>query len=188
LEQKVIGANLTLSCAPFETQYISLEHWKELKEHLNGKSWVHQRPFFLILLVFQDYLLETEIDQKGSMSVTHTYYDLTHQKDKNDYWKVPSDVWHPAALMLPLKESSQYTTRVYFYPIYSPSEFWIDLELYNLEGKLIKKIKEAHHISLIPTFSYLDLNSFSKDLDANALYTFKLIAYTKDGSEIPLSN
>ncbi len=184
LDQKVIGANFTLNCAPFQTQYISLEHWKELRGHLNGqagciKASLPNSSSFPRLLV------GNRNRSKGSMSVTHTYYDLTQQKDKSDYWKAPNDTWHAAALMLPLKESSKYTTRVYFYPIYSPAEFWIDLELYTLEGKLVKKVKDVHRISLAPTFSYLDLNSYTENLDTCAPYSFKLVAHTKDGSEIP---
>ncbi|MCH9634432.1 MAG: hypothetical protein S4CHLAM7_11830 [Chlamydiae bacterium] len=183
-DQKVIGSSLELDCQPNQTEYISLAYWKELKSHLNGKagcmkiSLPHSKTFPRLLVGNRNHTT-------GSMSVTHTYYDLTKKVEPSDYWMTPDDSWQPAALMLPLMSPASYITRAYFYPIYSPSQFSIDLEIYNLDGSFIKKAESVLQFTKNASFTWLDLSKYTEGLDASKHYTFKMIATSKASKFIP---
>lgn len=183
-DQKVIGAQLKLDCAPYGTTYLSLEHWKELKPHLKGEAGCIKAKLS-DPSIFPRLIVGNKNTANQSIAVTHTYYDLIQSQKEKDYWKTPNSNWHPAALSLPLKKLSKYKTRVYFYPIYSPSKFWIDLEIFNLEGNKVKEIKKVYEQKDTPRFSYLDADSFSKNLDSDQSYTFRMIAQSPEGTSIP---
>ena len=119
-----------------------------------------------------------------SLSITHTYYDLSQNQKDSDYWKHSSIDWHPMTLMLPLKEDQKYFSNVYFYPIYSPTNFWVDAELYNSNGELLKKIPKLKKITQDASFQCLNIKSYLGGVEEGNL-SIRLIAYPEKGYKIP---
>ncbi|MCH9632724.1 MAG: hypothetical protein S4CHLAM6_10620 [Chlamydiae bacterium] len=182
-DQKEIHKSVTVSCNPFETLYLSLKDWSELRPHLKqGTGCLKIRLFNTHS--FPRLIVGNFNNLNKSLSITHTYYDLSQSKREVDYWKQPNQDWHYMTLMLPLKEDEKYFSNVYFYPIYSPTEFWIDAEIYNPEGVCLKKISKFKKIS--HDFSFQCLN-FQKHLDEikEESLSVRLIAYPKNGCKIP---
>lgn len=71
------------------------------------------------------------------LSITHSYYDCSCSQEGSDYWIPPEEGWYPAALSLPLPMRDDAFAKIYFYPIYAPSNFTLDLHIYDAEGKLV---------------------------------------------------
>lgn len=173
--QEPLEKEIQITSKPYQTQYLNLTSWPELKEHLKNKAGC------LKLKLFQSSafprLIVGNYDKKdSSMSITHTYYDLSKSSKKSDYWEVASEKWQPLALMLPLIENEELYTLINFYPIYSPSSFWIDVEIYNLLGHLL--IKKDKYLKIEPSSSFksLDPSSLLKEISLNQKLTIKLIA------------
>ncbi len=82
-----------------------------------------------------------------AVTITHTYYDCSEATSQSDYWLSPQKEWHSASLMLPLSITDDLFTNIYFYPIYSPSNFFIDIELYAPSGKCLERYPHLLSIS-----------------------------------------
>lgn len=181
-KQKVIGSKIKLSMQPYETKYISLDYWKELSPHLNN----HVGTLKVKLpasTVFPRILVGNRDKEMESMSVTHTYYDLIQQNEKDDFWSAPNDQWQAAALMLPLKKHQDFRSRVFFYPIYSPVPFDIDLEIYTQNGEKVSSHEKVLSISH-PEFVHIDVNHYIQKFDPKKDYAIKMIAHSQN-NKIP---
>jgi hypothetical protein len=113
--------------------------------------------------------------------ITHSYYDCTEATDPSNFWTPADPKWHAASLMFPLM-SGTHTTTISFYPIFSPSPFALDLEVYNQAGQLTGSFKE------ILTFD-ADFDSFQQ-ISLGTLYPSDEIhsvrAYVRALSETPI--
>lgn len=183
-EQKVIGANLNIESHPFSTTYISLENWKELKEHLH-----HDSGCIKVRIngdsIFPRLIVGNCNRKERTLSVTHTYYDLVQAKEDKDYWTAPDSSFYPATLALPLKPLALYRTLIFFYPIYSPKPFSIDLEIYDLKGNKIAESFDVFQQEDTPLFKSIDPASFFHNLNPNQSYVLRMIAKGSEGDFIP---
>jgi hypothetical protein len=101
----------------------------------------------------------------NALSITHSYYDCTSAKLESDYWLPTLPEWYPASLMLPVTVQGDDYTNVYFYPIYSPTEFMIDVEIYDAFGKCIGKKRNVLQIkSPSKDFLRIDMKSLCQEL------------------------
>lgn len=183
-EEKVIGANLNIQSHSFSTTYISLENWKGLKEHLHrdvGCIKVRMEG----ASIFPRLIVGNCNRKEHSLSVTHTYYDLVQNNEDRDYWVAPHSSFHPATLALPLKPLAYYKTLIYFYPIYSPKPFCIDLEVYDVKGNKISELYNVFQQELTPLFKSIDPASFFSHLNPNESYILRMIAKGSAGDAIP---
>ncbi|QGQ94356.1 hypothetical protein EHS13_05265 [Paenibacillus psychroresistens] len=124
----------------------------------------------------------------NALSVTHTYYDCSEATHTSDYWREAEPGYHAASLMIPVTIEDDCFTNIYLYPIYSPSEFELDIEIYSAEGDLlgteykIQRIispgREIHEIKLKSIC--LQLN-----IDPNQTLVAKIIASPMRGSKLP---
>lgn len=86
-------------------------------------------------------------DPEQAMVVTHSYYDCTDAIKASDYWNKAPETAYDAVLMIPLCVSKGWFTTIYFYPLYSPTRFSLDLEVYNSEGTLVARIPSLGHFT-----------------------------------------
>lgn len=122
--------------APYETKLIYPARNFDLKHFLGNKPGTGKLSFH-VNWIFPRLLVGNIHHRIPALTVTHTYYDCSGVNKDSDYWKAHDKNWYPAALTIPAVIADDHFTNVYFYPIYSPSSFEIDVEIFNSEGCLL---------------------------------------------------
>lgn len=120
--------------APYELRMIYPGRDVDLKTFLKGKVGA-AKAHFQVNWIFPRLVVGNIDHSLDALAITHTYYDTTDAKTDSDYWRPTEPGWHAASLMVPVSIAEGHFTNVYFYPIYSPSAFAIDVEIYTGEGK-----------------------------------------------------
>lgn len=186
------GERLTHSLAvekllPYETKILYPAREIDLKRFLNGKEGACKARFQL-KWIFPRLVVGNIHRATSAVTITHTYYDCTQATSDSDYWRPSEPEWHPASLMVPLTAQNDESTTIYFYPIYSPSSFSIDLEIYDAKGELVGKKNHAVTISspgtkLIP----IRLKDLCQELGIapDASLAARIIAAPCEGSRLP---
>ncbi|MFQ5729941.1 MAG: hypothetical protein ACE5GN_06240 [Waddliaceae bacterium] len=173
---------------PYQTHIIYPEREVDLQSFLKGSvgtvkvhhhlNWVYAR------------LIVGNIRKNPpGLSITHSFLDCTEFASKMDYWKAAPSDWHAASLMVPLIQHHGRFTKMYFYPIYSPSEFSIDVEVYNAEGEKLASREEVLCI-VSPSLSIHEI-SFQAlcgelNMDTNMDLAARIIATPKPGTLLPV--
>jgi len=144
------GASLTETLPlgtlePYETRLIYPAREVPLKEFLKGQVGTVKATFHLPW-VFPRLVVGNVDKTLHALSITHSYYDCTAAAKDEDYWLKSDPMWYPSSLMVPIFLEENRFTNVYFYPIYSPSSFFVDLEIYNEHGVKLGGKKEVLHI------------------------------------------
>jgi hypothetical protein len=124
----------------------------------------------------------------NAMSVTHTYYDCSESMLTTDYWREAEPGYHAASLMIPVSIQEEGFTNVYLYPIYSPSAFELDVEIYAADGILLGKAHKVHRmISPGGEIQAIELKSICGrlDIDPNQILGAKIIARPIRGTQLP---
>lgn len=124
------------SLAPYELRWIYPARDVDLKNFLAGKVGT-AKARFSVKWIFPRLVVGNIDHQLHALAITHTYYDTSAARSDSDYWAASQPGWHPASLMVPVSLVDGHFTNVYFYPIYSPASFAIDLEIFDEEGKLL---------------------------------------------------
>jgi hypothetical protein len=172
---------------PYQTQIIYPAQLLPLQNFLNGKVGAAKIRFHLNW-VFPRLIVGNIQHSLPAVTITHTYYDCTKAQSETDYWRPNEPQWYPASLMIPLSVEGLHFTKIYFYPIYSPSTFFIDVEIYNSEGHLLGKKENLLKI-VSPSNDYLviDFKELCKELEIpqNQTLGARIIARTKDNERIP---
>lgn len=166
LNQEMLEHELELGeMAPYQTFFLYPADLMDLKGFLKGSVGVGKIKFN-VDWIFPRLVVGNTQSSPPAMTITHTYYDCSDATSNSDYWLESQPEWYPAALMIPLNISGGMFTNIYFYPIYSPSTFAIDIEIYNLAGKRLGK-KENVLIIHSPNEQMLriDLLALSKELN-----------------------
>lgn len=127
--------------APYELRMIYPGREIELETFLRGKAGA-AKARFEVNWIFPRLVVGNIDHSLDALAITHTYYDTSSAKTDSDYWRPSEPGWLDATLMVPVSLADGHFTNVYFYPIYSPSTFSIDVEIYTGEGKLVGR-KEA---------------------------------------------
>lgn len=137
---------------PYETKVFYPSQMADLESFFQkdpGACKIH----FQVAGIFPRLLAGNFISKPKALTVTHTYYDCTNAASTSDYWKASDPDWHQASLMLPVLTDGDLFTTIDFYPIYSPSSFTIDVEIYSMEGELLKQL--PHHLKIESPFDRL---------------------------------
>jgi hypothetical protein len=132
--------------SPYETVVIYPNRHTDLQGFLDGKPGTAKISFD-VDWVFPRIIAGNLQHSKKAISVTHTYYDCSSRSSKDDYWHEPQTGWHSASMLIPVSLTGERYTHVNFYPIYSPSELEIDIELYDSEGTLLGIKSKAQTLS-----------------------------------------
>lgn len=172
---------------PYETRILYPARYFNLQNFLNGKPGT-AKIHFQVNWIFPRLIVGNIHDKIPAVTITHTYYDCSHAESNSDYWQAADPAWYPAALMVPVAIAKNHFTNVYFYPIYSPGTFAVDVEIYDKGGKLLASKQNTLIIAskqpqfhCIPFASLCDSFGISKDKD----YAARIIARPVDGSRFP---
>lgn len=173
--------------APYQSKTIFLNELLPLDSFLNNHVGT-MRIAFDVKWVFPRLLVGNRQNNPPAMAITHTYYDCTRANSPSDYWYATNDEWYTEALMLPLCAQGNAQTKFYFYPIYSPSSFSIDLEIYNAKGERVATVPKALHItSPSSSFEFIDAAAHVRRLGLENQFPLgaRLIAKPDEGTHLP---
>lgn len=143
---------------------------------------------FNVAWIFPRLLVGNFLHKPAALVITHTYYDCSAAKKDSDYWSPSDPAWYPESLMIPVLETNGAYTQVGLYPIYSPSEFTLGIEIYSKDGKLKGKL-EDYVLVKAPSDEFICL-PFKKILEelnisADEPLAARIIANNKEGERIP---
>lgn len=173
--------------APYETKWIYPAGHCDIKSLFEGKAGAAKIDF-QVDWIFPRLVVGNFHHKIPALSITHTYYDCSKADTDSDYWKSKEPEWHAAALMVPGELANNHFTNVYFYPIYSPSTFAIDIEIYNKQGQCMGSKKDAAVLHA-PRFEMhcIPLKECCKELGINPEEdcALRLIARSINNSKIP---
>jgi hypothetical protein len=173
--------------APYETRMIYPARELDLQKFLKGKVGAGKAKFN-VNWIFPRLVVGNIHHQIPALTITHTYYDTTQAKGESDYWRPSEPAWYPATLMVPAAVKGKRFTNVYFYPIYSPASFIIDVEIYNFQGKLLGRKQDVLQMQAPYTqLKRIEIKEICKELhipteeDLGA----RIIARTPHSSRLP---
>lgn len=173
--------------APYETKIIFPAQLVDLKSFLKGKVGA-AKIHFHVNWIFPRLIVGNIQHSLPAVTITHTYYDCSSAVSDADYWRPNEPEWHPASLMIPVVLKDTHFTNIYFYPIYSPSTFAIDVEIYNSSGSLLGKKENAVCVdtkkATIHSIHFKELCSELQVSDQSNLAA-RLIARNTEGSRLP---
>ena len=70
-----------------------------------------------------------------SVSFTHTYYDCSSCSAQSDYWDRASSSYYDCSVYIPIFIEDNLYTQLVIYPNFSPSDFHLNITLYDNQGK-----------------------------------------------------
>lgn len=159
---------------------------------INLHSFLQEKPGtakinFDISWIFPRLLVGNIQHSLPAVTITHTYYDCTEAISESDYWRPAEPQWYPATLMIPVALEGEHFTKVYFYPIYSPSSVIIDIEIYNEQGDLLGKKEHYLLLEFGGKYQSIPFKEICQQLGINIDQELgaRLIARTEDNSRIP---
>lgn len=135
IDGEVLNYTLQLGeMKPYQAHIIYPARIVDLEGFLKGEVGAG-KVRFNVNWIFPRLLVGNIQKSPAAVTITHTYYDCTAAQSESDYWLATQEKWYPASLMIPLRITENAFTNAYFYPIYPPSKFTIDLEIYDSNGK-----------------------------------------------------
>lgn len=170
----------------YETSLIYPGREISLHSFLQGKPGTAKIKFD-ISWIFPRLLVGNIQHSLPAVTITHTYYDCSEAMSESDYWRPNEPQWYPSSLMIPVVIERKHFTRVYFYPIYSPSQVVIDIEIYNEKGQFLGRKERYLYLELGGKYQSIPFKEICQELgiDANQELGARLLARTEDNSRIP---
>ena len=176
--EKLTGSFHLGTINPYETKFIKLsEHIADLEDFLTSSSGSisvsHNFEGFYPRL-----LVGNIQNSFPSVSFTHSYYDCTSCNSENDFWSRTNDDFYDSSVHIPLFLTNNLFTDLVIYPNFSPSDFNLQIDLYD---KLGNKIHELDNFMLIKSEeSKLIKINFNKliddlNLDKNLIFSAHII-------------
>jgi len=152
---------------PYETKFIKFDdHIKDLSQILGNESGSisinhNFEGFYPRMLVGNI--------QKSfpSVSFTHSYYDCSSCNSKTDYWNRSDDSFFDSSVYIPLFVKDNYYTDLVIYPNFSPSDFTLQIDLYDKKGNKIHS--KEKYINVSSNESKLSKIHFKKIIEENNL-------------------
>lgn len=187
-KQEVLEHQFSLgTLKPYQTAVVYPAPEMDLKSFLGGKVGA-AKVYFQLNWVFPRLLVGNMTHHLPAMTITHTYYDCSQASSESDYWKPAEKEWFPASLMIPVTIQGNHFTNVYFYPIYSPSTFMVDVEIYDPNGKLLGKKENILTItSPNDVVLRIEMKALCQELGipAQSALGARIIARAPEGKRIP---
>lgn len=126
----------------YETKFVKFgDHIDDLSEILGNESGSisinhNFQGFYPRLLVGNT--------QKSfpSVSFTHSYYDCSTCNSETDYWNRADDTFFDSSVYVPIFANDDSYTDLVVYPNFSPSDFTLQIDLYNKKGNKIHSIEK----------------------------------------------
>jgi len=168
----------------YETKFIFFLSQKEKIFLNNQKGSVSIRHNFNSF--FPRFLCGNFKKEMDSVSLTHTYYDLSKNKNSDNFWKNPSKLkCYDSIVVFPFFKNKNLTNELSIYPnILKSSKFDIEAQLISHDGKiqLTKKLLTVdNNLKFMRTINFN--NFFKLDFTEKKTYFVRLILKSK--STIP---
>jgi len=140
--EKLSGSFHLGSIDAYETKFIKLiEYISDLKTFLGDSSGSislsHNFEGFYPRL-----LVGNIQNSFPSVSFTHSYYDCTSCDTDSDFWSRASDNFYDSSVYLPLFLTNNCYTDLVIYPNFSPSDFSLQIDLYDKNGNKIHRFND----------------------------------------------
>ena len=135
--QKLIG-NFHLGIInPLETKFFHLkDHILDLSDFLENESGSisikHNFEGF-----YPRFLVGNIQKSFPSVSFTHSYYDCTSCTSDSDYWNRVNNDHFDSAVYIPVFQNNNEFTNLVIYPNLSPSDFVLQINIYDKNGKQV---------------------------------------------------
>jgi len=125
---------------PYETKFIKLsENISNLENFLGNSSGSislsHNFEGFYPRL-----LVGNMQNSFPSVSFTHSYYDCTSCNSESDFWSRINDDFYDSSVYIPLFLTNNFFTDLVIYPNFSPSDFNLQIDLYDKIGNKIRRL------------------------------------------------
>jgi hypothetical protein len=183
-ESKKFSGSFNLGqITPFETKFIELKNYipslsKYLGNHSGSISLKHNFEGF-----YPRFLVGNFQNSFPSVSFTHSYYDCTTCNSDSDFWNRIDDNYHDSSIYIPLFLDKNKYTDLVIYPNFSPSDFDLQIELYDKHGQ--KHFENTSLINVKSSDSKLTKIPFKKlikdyDLDDDLLTSAHIISKFKN--------
>ena len=132
---------------PYETIFLKLkEKIPDLNNMLKNESGSitlkHNLEGF-----FTRFLVGNIQNSFPSLSFTHTYYDCSSCSEESDYWDRSTNEFYDCSVYVPIFIDNNQYTELVIYPNFSPSDFTLDIVLYDSDGVEIHKSESFLTIS-----------------------------------------
>ncbi|MBA3957637.1 MAG: hypothetical protein H0X51_04475 [Parachlamydiaceae bacterium] len=176
--------------AAYQTQFIYPARLFDLKSFLKGEVGSGKVHFNVNWIFPRLVVGNIQKQAPAAVTITHTYYDCSEAKSESDWWLPTQPEWYPAALMVPTRIQEHEFTHLYFYPIYSPSTFVIDIEVYDDKGGLLGRKENVLTISSQSKkleLQKIDLNALCKEMKISPTQPLatRLLARTLGNHRLP---
>ena len=152
---------------PYQTKFVKFsEHISRLSEMLGGSSGSISLSHNFE--GFYPRLLVGNIQRTfPSVSFTHSYYDCSACNSKTDYWDRMDDAFFDSSAYVPLFVGDRFFTDLVIYPNFSPSDFILQIDLYDSKGK--KAYSDNRFLDVKSDQARLSKIHFKQIVDENGL-------------------
>lgn len=153
---------------PYETKILYPAREMDLQRFL-GRQAGAAKIYFQLNWVFPRLVVGNIQKSNQAMVITHSYYDCSKADQPSDYWRTKEAKWHAASLMVPVVMDKESYTNIYLYPIYSPSQFSLQIEFYDAEGSCLGKSEPLVISAAAQAFKGLKLKELAQKLGINPI-------------------
>jgi hypothetical protein len=168
---------------PYETIFLKFkEKIPDLKQILKNKSGAitlkHNFEGF-----FPRFLVGNIQNSVPLLSFTHTYYDCSSSFEESDYWDRSTKEFYDCSVYIPIFIDNNQYTELVIYPNFSPSDFNLDIILYDSDGIEIHRFESFLIInSKDSKLVKINFNELIKnlDIDKNKVKSAHLISNFKN--------
>jgi hypothetical protein len=177
--EKFYGSFKLGKIKPYETKFVIFkDHIPNLTKILGNKSGSisvkHNFEGF-----FPRFLVGNIQNSFPSVSFTHSYYDCTSCNTDSDFWNRINDDYYDSSVYIPLFLTDKFYTDLVIYPNFSPSDFILQINLYNKSGN--KVYENTNFLNVKSNESKLLKIEFKKlceelNLDKNEITSAHIIA------------
>ena len=120
---------------PYETVVLDFSnHFEDMDEFLKGDSGyakIHNQ-----LKGFFTRMIAGNLCDVGA-SITHTYYDCCTTNDADSYWTREDESFFDSSVQVPVFADLNRFTELILYPIFSPTNFTVNIDIYDEQGQLL---------------------------------------------------
>ncbi len=171
----------------FETTFIKLKEYIDLKKMLSGKSGAikfgHNFEGF-----FPRFVVGNFDTRAHAISITHSYYDSSELKDNKSYWNRIDENFDDSSVAVPLYLENDFYTHLALYPIFSPSDFTLSFDFYDQEGKLKGSLAQYTPVrSADNKYELIDFNKIvaNENLNTSVIKSVNIKCNWEDKTKIP---
>jgi len=162
-------------------------HYTDLELFLEGRPG-SAKVQFQVNWIYPRLLVGNIQRSLPAMSITHTYYDCSGAGKENGLLVRQRTGVARCRADGSVNVQSKHFTKVYFYPIYSPSEISVDVEMYNSKGERLGIWQDLLQLdSPGATFATIDIETVCRQLcvDRAQPLTARVLAHPIKDSRFP---